>query len=138
MSKNIFVVISGLKRANYYTPASEVEVTLAEEELGLSFAEEYKKYVINYGAVIGEYYAITGVCDSEGINVVAVTQKARKKYPDFPKDMYVIEDEGELGLFILQNRGGEIFGCIPGETVKKIFNSLAEYLEDFYGGDFGV
>lgn len=133
MSKNIFVVVSNLKGVNYYTPASEVKVMLAEKELGLSFADEYKKYVINYGAVIGEGYAVTGVCDSEDVNVVAVTKRARNKYPDFPKDMYVIEDEGELGLFILQNRSGEIFGCVPGETVKKIFNTLAEYLEDFYG-----
>ncbi|MEE1504103.1 MAG: SMI1/KNR4 family protein [Acutalibacteraceae bacterium] len=138
MSKNIFIVISGLKNIHYLSPAREVKVMLAENHLGLSFADEYKKYVINYGAISGRDFKITGVCDSDSLSVEVVTQRVREKHSDFPSGMYVVEDGDKDNLFILQNHSGEVFSYIPGFPPQKIFDSLAEYLDDFYGGNEDV
>ena len=130
MSKSILDVISNLRKMLHLTPASDFDVLNAEYDLGVKFADDFKEYVLEYGVITAENVEITGVCTSERLSVVYVTAKERKLNPAIPDDMYVIDSTGYEGLVVLQNSQGEIFSLGPSSTPKKIFNSLADYLED--------
>lgn len=131
--KNIFVVISGLSGTTYLSPAQETDVVEAERALGLFFADEYRRYLKTYGAVSGQNFELTGIGFSKKVCVVSATERARNNFPCFPKDMYVIEETGAEDLLILQNRVGEVFSYFPEVPPQKLFDSMAEFLEDFYG-----
>jgi hypothetical protein len=60
--------------------------------------------------------------------VVDVTIKERERY-EIPADMYVIEDTHIEDILILQNSKGEIFELQNSKKIKKIFNSLSDYLK---------
>lgn len=133
MSENIFDVISDLKCVRFLSPACESDISNAEKKMGIRFAEEYKKYTMVYGAIYNKEFEITGVCDSPKMDVMAVTLHKRLKDPNFPGDMYVVEDTGAEDLLVLQNQEGKIFSYIPELPPQQMFDSMAEFLEDFYG-----
>ncbi len=130
MSKPILTVISELKRMLHLSPATKMDVQKAEFDLGLSFSEEFKEYVLAYGVITAYRVEITGICSSKRLNVVDVTKAEREMNPYIPMDMYVIESTGYEGVIILQNAQGEIFSLVPHGVPKKIFESLADYLID--------
>ena len=129
MSKQILEVISQLKNMRHLSPATEIEVLNAQIDLGVNFADDYKQYVLAYGVITAKRVEITGVCESKRLNVVDVTISEREINPAIPSNMYVVESTGVEGLVILQNSEGEIFSLVAYGKPKKIFDSLAEYLE---------
>ena len=71
--------------------ASKEQIADAENELKLKFSEDYKEYLSTFGAAFcGK--ELTGICSSERLSVIAVTQRARSFYKSFPNDAYVIEE----------------------------------------------
>ena len=103
-------------------------IAKAEQELGLEFSEEYREYLLLYGIAAYDGHELTGLAKSSRLNVVSVTNKARKRYPELTSDFYVIEEIGIEEIIVLQNSKGEIYMCAPNYKLSKIDNSLSEYI----------
>ncbi|MEG1835561.1 MAG: SMI1/KNR4 family protein [Oscillospiraceae bacterium] len=121
-------IINNLPNMVHLTPASNKDVTVSEEKLNMSFADDYKKYITTFGCISAKGIELTGICEHKRLNVVDVTKSEMTLNPNFPRHMYVIENSGIEGILILQNADGEIFEYVHGEY-KKIYNSLNSYLE---------
>ena len=107
---------------------SEEEIQNAEQELGLKFATDYRKYVSAFGAISFESHELTGVCSSKRLSVVDVTIKERRNC-DVPEDWYVIEQANIDGIVIWQDASGSVYQTGPGAKQKRLCKSLAAYIE---------
>ena len=108
--------------------ATAEQIANAEETLHLSFAEEYKDYLLAFGAASFNGFELTGICSSERLNVVTETKRARERFGDFPQDAYVVEDALVDHALIIQLANGEVYCYGPDDTKEKIANSLEEYI----------
>ncbi len=124
-------LIKEIKRARNYCclqPAGMLAIEKAENQLGIRFADDYKDYLLAFGTASFNGRELTGICDSERLNVVSATEKARCFYHSFPYNVYVIEEMGFDNIIIGQDTSGNIYSFGPDETAKKIAGSLYEYL----------
>ena len=108
--------------------SSPEQITQTEQELGLSFSEEYREYLSAYGIAAFDGHELTGITKSERLSVVSATLEARKKYSELPADLYVIEETGVEEIVILQDSTGAVYRCAPNAKRRKICASLSEYL----------
>ena len=120
-------IINKLPSLRHLAPASDEEIKISEAELGIKFASDYKEYLWNFGCISASGLELTGICGSQRLNVVDITNQERKLNKNFPKDMYVIENTGIEGILMLQNQKGEVYQFENGK-LKKEFNSLSDYL----------
>jgi len=111
------------------TGASAEQVSQAEKSLGVNFANEYREYLITFGAASANAHEFTGICQSPRLNVVDVTLSERKKNTLVPCDYYVIEQAGIDRIIIWQSSSGEIYTSTQGTALLKLCASLFEYLE---------
>ena len=107
---------------------SPEQISQAEAELELSFSDEYREYLSLYGIAAFDGHELTGITKSKRLNVVDATRDAKARYPELPADLYVIEETGTEELIVLQNCGGEVFGCAPNYGLEKLYDSLSDYL----------
>lgn len=105
-------------------------IVKAEETLGISFSDEYKKYLLEYGQVIVDGHELTGIHKSPRLNVINVTQKYKNKFNDIADDWYVVEDLGIDGIVIWQSENGAVYETNSTGEASEIADSLAEYIED--------
>lgn len=56
------------------------QITQAEQELGLSFSDEYREYLSDYGIGAYDGHELTGLTKSKRLNVITATTEARKRY----------------------------------------------------------
>ena len=110
------------------SPVQENEISAAEKKLSLTFAPEYREYLSEFGAVAVNGHEITGILNSERLNVVNVTMKEWKLNPQVPHNMYVIENPAIDGIIIWQGASGEIYQSSPKSPPKPIAISLADYI----------
>ena len=110
-------------------PATEEEINKCEKLLELSFSDEYKDYLINYGEVSFYGHELTGITDISRLNVVEVTLEERALNPKVPDQWYVIEQTNLDGIVIWQSEKGEIYKSYPEGNNKLIFKSLTDYIE---------
>jgi len=110
------------------TPASEESIAEAEKKLGLFFSQEYKEYLLKYGAVSYHGHIFTGISPFPGIDVVAVTVEARQNNPQVPLSYYVIEEAHIDGLIIWQDASGTVYRTVPGHAPMKMCRSLVDYI----------
>ncbi|MDR1017856.1 MAG: SMI1/KNR4 family protein [Lachnospiraceae bacterium] len=106
----------------------EEEVELAEEKLGISFATDFKEYLVNFGQITLESDELTGVIGPEYLNVVNATSQQRQYILPKYSDMYVIENLGMDGIVIWQKSNGEVYQTVPQGIPEKIYNNFEEYL----------
>lgn len=126
--KNIVSVINSLPDLLPLKPASEILISDAEIELRVSFAEEYKLYLSNFGAIIADGIELTGISKSEHRSVIALTKREWSLNPKVAHSMYVVENAGVDGIIIWQDKTGSIYQSSPNSEPKVIAKSLAEYL----------
>lgn len=127
MSK-IIEVIKSLPKMSSYNPADKIEISNAEIQLCLKFAEEYKIYLAEFGEVSARGIELTGIIDANYINVVSATKEKWKLYPQVGHHLYVIEDTLIDGIIIWQDSDGFIYKTTPNTNPVKIFESLVDYL----------
>lgn len=120
-------MIGKLKDLETGTPATDEQVTGAEEALGLTFAKEYAAYLKAYGLASGKNIKLTGITRKVGRGVVSTTLSARKANPGMPNNMYVVMDDDEMSM--LQDGGGSIYFLWPDKEPEWECNSLTEYLK---------
>lgn len=109
-------------------PANYADIQAAEFQLGLSFASDYKDYLLAFGAASFNGKEITGICNSARLSVISVTERARDLYPHFPKNVYVVEDLGFDNIIISQDSRGKVYSYGPSDSGTIIADSLQEYL----------
>ena len=109
--------------------ATKEMIAAAESDLDLSFSEEYKEYLRNFGIATANGHEFTGIINSPRLNVVDVTQEERMKNYNIPNDLYVIENLNIDKVIAWQNAAGEVFQTISDSVPEKISESLAEYLD---------
>lgn len=127
MSK-IIDVINDLEDLIATGAADENSIAEAEKELGLKFADEYKEYLAEFGSVLAEDVEITGIAKSKNRNVVMVTKREWELNPQVEHNMYVVENLAIDGIIIWQDEAGKIYESTPNKMVKKVADSLVEYI----------
>ena len=110
-----------------FSGAEQNAIYAAEHELGLLFANDYKEYLHAFGAVSYKGHELTGVCKSNALNVVNVTQK-EKEFTDVPDSWYVVEQAHIDGIVFWQTQQGTIYMTKPGAGAQKVCDSLIEYV----------
>ncbi len=100
----------------------------AETALSLKFAEEYIQYLKECGVASADGHEFTGLIKSKRLNVVDVTETARKKNADIPLDLYVVEELQIDGIVIWQSEDGKIFQTVCNGKPEMINSSLADYV----------
>ena len=111
------------------TPATEEQIKRAEDELCISFAQEYSEYLAKFGSASCYGHEFTGICTPAYLDVVGVTKQQREQNGDIPPDWYVVEELHVDGMTVWQDRKGNVYLKVPGNIPEKITNSLAEYIE---------
>lgn len=125
----IIKVIDNLENLLPLKKATTEAVENAEKELGLSLAEEYKEYLLNYGAIMADDIELTGIAKSKNRDVVQVTRREWEANEKIPHNLYVVENVGIEGIIIWQDETGKIYESSPNHEAKKIAESLAKYIE---------
>lgn len=126
---NIIEIIKTLPKMSGYTPASKIEISNAEIQLCLNFAEEYKIYLAEFGEASAKGIELTGIINAEYINVVSATKEKWKLYPQVEHNLYVIEDTLVDGIVIWQDSSGTVYQTTPNSEPVKIAESMAQYLK---------
>jgi len=125
----IIKAIKDLSNLITLNAVTEIEISDAEIQLRLYFAEEYKEYLINFGAIMADGIELTGIAKSGHRNVIYVTKREWKLNPLVPHNLYVVERIGIDGIIIWQDLSGAIYQSSPWNKPQRIFNSLVDYLK---------
>ena len=129
MSK-IIEIIKSLPNLLSLKAATSTQITDAELQLRVSFAQEYKEYVSEFGAILADGIELSGIANSEHRSVVTLTKRERELNPNVPNSMYVVENAGIDGIIIWQDSKGIIYQSSPNKQPEQIANSLVEFLEN--------
>ncbi len=105
------------------------QVMEAEKQLGLWFADEYRNYVLKYGAISFGSQEFTGLNVEPYINVIDVTLQERGLRDKLPPDYYVVQQLGIEGLVILQHQCGAVYQMDESGNSSRIADSFSGYLE---------
>lgn len=125
---DIIKVLKKMEDFDSLDGVSKEEIEKAELDLGLKFATDYKKYLLEFGLASADGHEFTGLIKSPRLNVVDVTVKLKKKFKDAPVDAYVIEELGVDDIVIFQTSDGSIYKAAPKTQFIKVANSLTDYL----------
>lgn len=128
MSK-IVDVINKLPELLPLKAATSTQITDAELQLRTSFSDEYKEYLLNFGAIMADGIELTGIAKAEYRNVISVTKSEKALNPNVPNNMYVVENTHIDGIVIWQDSEGIIYKTQNDSKPLKIAESLSEYLE---------
>jgi SMI1 / KNR4 family. len=124
---NVFDEINKKYKMFKTKPVNEDAIKEAETKLGRVFSDEYKKYLMQFGAISFSSTELTGLNIDKYANVVDVTLKEIELNENFPKDCIVLENVGVEGVLILINSKGVIFEW-KNNNATKIHGSMEEYL----------
>lgn len=125
---NIVKTIQSLPNLLPLKKATSKDITDAELQLRVSFAEEYKEYLNAFGAIMADGIELTGIAKAEYRDVVAVTKQEWELNNNVSHSMYVIENTGIDGIIIWQDKSGTIFQTSPNSQPKEVAKSLVEYV----------
>ena len=107
---------------------TDEEIRQAEKTLGVSFAEDYRKYLSEIGLACFDGHELTGLTQTSRLDVVSVTEEKREQFSNIVSSWYVIEETNIFGIVIWQSSDGSIYETASNSRAKKIANSLAEYI----------
>ena len=106
------------------------DVEKIEEQLGVSFANDYKKIVSTYGFVCVDGHEITGITNAKRLNVYEVTIKEREKVVCDMAGMYVIEQTHIDDIVIWQSASGGVYQTNGNHEPVKIAEGIINYLNN--------
>ena len=127
--EKIITAISNLEDMRFIKPATIEQVEKAQKDLGVSFANDYKEYLLTYGVISARGIELTGVSTVERLDVVKVTKRERAIIEKMPLDVYVIENTAIDGIVILQKPDGTIYSITMDGKIEYVCASLTEYVE---------
>lgn len=106
------------------------DIEKIEEQLGVSFANDYKKIVSTYGFVCVDGYEITGITNAKRLNVYEVTIKERESVACDMSGTYVIEQTHIDDIVIWQSASGEVYQTKGNHEPIKIADGIINYLNN--------
>ena len=89
---DIIEVVKGLPKLACVGKIENVDIVDAELQLRLNFAEEYKRYLSEFGAISARRIELTGIIGVDYCNVVTATKQAWELNPQVPHNLYVVEN----------------------------------------------
>ena len=100
----------------------------AQEELNLTFPEEYIEYVKAFGCVDFGATEWTGLNIKGRLNTVEAIKKEQEVNKNFPLNCFVLENLGIDAKMIIVDEDGKVYLL---QYDKKMFlcNSISEYLD---------
>ena len=107
---------------------TEDEIRDAESILNLSFAEDFKVYLSEFGQISANGIELTGLSDRKFTSVVNLTQNERELL-SIPTNHYVIEDIGVDGLIYTQDNTGSVYLILPNRPITKVSANLVQYIK---------
>ena len=113
---------------------SEKQLADAQAELDIAFPPELKDYLLTFGSI--DFYGTVwlGIGEINGIeikgerNIVFMTQRVRNDFPDYPKNMVILEDFGIDDRYAAVSTDGKVFHVHCGNC-QKAYDSLSAYLD---------
>ncbi|MCI6654987.1 MAG: SMI1/KNR4 family protein [Clostridium sp.] len=126
--KNIVDEIRKVDNLYHANGCTLEQVHDAERELGLTFPKEFIDYVMEFGAISFYGTEWTGLNVGGYVNVVEATEQERNFNAEFPKDCFVIENQGIDGIINVVNEKGQVF-TVQNNDKKILVESLEDYLE---------
>ena len=126
--RNLDRVIGKLTDAEFEGPASPEAVAAAEKALGVTFAEDYRAFLLKYGTVDSYEVELLGIAGDGLYGVVEATLEERELNDEFPKDAYVINRWGYEDIVSVQYSNGSIEAISMEYQNKKLNHSLAAYI----------
>lgn len=126
--KDIVSLINSLSDLLSLKPATAIQITDAELQLRVSFANEYKEYLSAFGAIMADGIELSGIAKSEHRNVIALTKKEWELNSKVPHTMYVVENTCVDGIVIWQDTNGMIYQTSPNSEPKQIASTLYDYV----------
>jgi len=113
-------------------PATEEQIARAEFDLGLTFAKEYRSYLLNVGVLsFGpvETYGL-GVPDTSFLNIVNALGELRV-LNNFPLSLIPIADIGDGHYYMYDNSTQNIVTVsLPGVGIKIICSDFESFIID--------
>lgn len=105
------------------------EVEKAEKELAVSFPEEYKELLVEYGAISVGTHEIAALGVEGYLNVVNLTIEERQLAPNNDLEEYIIiQNIGSEGMLIVLDSEGTVYEYATGE-LKQIYKDFYSYLK---------
>jgi len=126
--ENIIDMLRNKDNFHALNGVAEADIKKAEKLLNLTFATEYRDYLIAFGLASFCGHELTGITKSLRLDVVAQTIAEKNKNPHIPDDLYVIEIANIDGIVIWQKNTGEILKTTPNGTPVQIGKSLCNYI----------
>ena len=126
---SIIEKIVGIKNLYHAKGCTLEQIKKAENELQITFPDEYKDIVEKYGAISFFGTEWTGLNVDDYLNVVVVTKQERGLNSAFPTDCFVLENHAIDGILVICNEKGEIFSCHY-SNIEKIYDSISSYLDE--------
>ena len=108
--------------------ASDEIIEDAENQLGVTFSDEYKEYLQKYGIAAYSGHELTGISKTARLNVVDVTRVERERNKDIPDNLYVIEQTNVEDIVVWQSSEGTIYYSSPNKPITLLFESLEDYI----------
>lgn len=106
---------------------SDKQICLAEQELKIHLATEYKELLGEFGSLFIKGEVFLGLV-GPGDTVVSCTHNARMEFADFPFNVYVISNTYIDGLLITQDEDGGVYSYQPNHGSEKVAKSLFDYI----------
>ncbi len=129
MREEIIKAVNSLHSLFTKEPATADEIEKAEKKLGVKFAEDYKQLLMEFGWVESSEITLNTVSDKIMSNVVKDTEFLREtKLMEIPDNMYAICNFGIDLIFFLQDENGYIYEISPYTELRKINDSLVEFI----------
>ncbi len=113
----------------YYTRGgADDQITMAEQALNITFPEEYREYLKEFGAISFYGTEWTGINVDDYLDVVKTTNQERDINTEFPVGCFLLENLGIDGMLIVSDMEGKIYS-LQYDKKKLLCASLTEYLE---------
>lgn len=127
---NIIDKIKSIPDLNYIDDCTDEQLEDAEKELNITFPEEYRQYLKEFGCIDFDATEFTGLGIDGDLNVVEATLAERKYNSNFPKDCFVLEDYHIDNVKVIVNEDGKVF-IIQDDVIKPMCDSINDYLDKF-------
>ena len=124
---NLIKYIQSLPGLQFTGGVTECEIRESESILNLSFADDYKAYLTEFGQLSANGIELTGLSNRKLTSVINLTQNERKLL-SIPSNHYVIEDIGVDGLIYTQDNTGSIYQLLPNRPITKVADNLMLYI----------
>ena len=123
----IVEIIESFKRKRFSGGVQLAVIAKAEQELKLTFADDFKVVLLNYGFLNAKGEEFLGI-DTTTYDVVKATKEARAADVAFPDDVYVVENCAIDGLLLVQRTTGEVASYQRGGALQQVAANLSDYL----------